>query len=401
MTIKLQSNVYIGPVNIFPNFWHCIYELARSCVKRVSSPASPLPLNTDDDESQGVEVNEVIPAVIADSPLPAWQYDETTEDWHIHYSRSQPTTPREEISCLQLAALWARVTRGSSLVRVSIHPHNMLSSHLVPILRTCTIPSPCTHPHNMHHLLTMYPSSQHAPSPHHVPILTTCTISSPSSQHTPSPHPVPIFATYTIISPCTHPHNMHRLLTLYPSSHVVISPCTPSHILTLYPSSQHVVISPSTHPHNMHHLLTLYPSSQHAPSSHLARYSSSKHAPSSHLARYPSSKHAPSSHLVPILTHTMHHLLTLHPSSNIHHLLSLHPSSQHTPPLHPEPNPLTCTISSPWTHYHIMHHLFNFYPSLPHAPSPRPAPIFTIPYPSRGHHLLYTEKVLRGIPKFT
>ena len=387
MTIKLQSNVYIGPVNIFPNFWHCIYELARSCVKRVSYPASPMPLNTDDDESQGVEVNEVIPAVIADTPclLGSMMRPRRIDTSIIH--GHNPPHPGRKLARLQLAALWARVTRGSSLVRVSIHPHNMLSSHLVPIHTTCTIPSPCTHPHNMHRLLTMYPSSQHAPSPHHVPILTTCTISSPSSQHTPSPHPVPIFTTYTIISPCTHPHNMHRLLTLYPSSHVVISPCTPSHILTLYPSSQHVIISPSTHPHNMHHLLTLYPSSQ--------------HAPSSHLARYPSSKHAPSSHLVPILTHTMHHLLTLHPSSNIHHLLSQHPSSQHTPPLHSEPNSLTCTFSSSWTHYHIMHHLFNFYPSLRHAPSPRPAPIFTIPYPSRGHHLLYTEKVLRGIPKFT
>ena len=26
ITVKLKSNLYVGPVNIFSNFWHCVYD---------------------------------------------------------------------------------------------------------------------------------------------------------------------------------------------------------------------------------------------------------------------------------------------------------------------------------------------------------------------------------------
>ena len=28
MAVKLKSNLYVGPVNIFPDFWHCISIIA-------------------------------------------------------------------------------------------------------------------------------------------------------------------------------------------------------------------------------------------------------------------------------------------------------------------------------------------------------------------------------------
>ena len=31
MTIKLKSNLYVGPVNIYPNFWHCMLLYAQCC----------------------------------------------------------------------------------------------------------------------------------------------------------------------------------------------------------------------------------------------------------------------------------------------------------------------------------------------------------------------------------
>ena len=41
MTVKLKSNLYVGPVNIFPNFWHCM------CLVKYGSTISKVLTNID------------------------------------------------------------------------------------------------------------------------------------------------------------------------------------------------------------------------------------------------------------------------------------------------------------------------------------------------------------------